>query len=318
MITNESGGGPVVVGTDGSQCARQAVTWAVGEAAAMGRGLLIVRAARGRWPPPGADLLAAPLAGAPTTHDVILDTRQRLAGLAAEVRQQNPGTVVETALRDGPPEEALVAVAEDTDAAMIVLGASGSGAFARLLLGSTAAEVARTAFRPVVVVRGPSPHPANAGPVVLGVDGSDQGSAAARFAFAFAERHRLAVHAVHAWLSPTLGPAFGPAGELGLAGQTPGLARDELSAAATKAVHQALRPCTERHPDVEVTHEVVEDLAAKALLDRSADATLLVVGSHGGGELRRVLLGSVGHAVLYHADCPVAVVRPPEKTEPPD
>jgi len=39
---------------------------------------------------------------------------------------------------------------------------------------------------------------------------------------------------------------------------------------------------------------------------------VLVVGSHGSGFLKRVLLGSVSHFVLHHAPCPVLVVRSPE------
>jgi nucleotide-binding universal stress UspA family protein len=36
---------------------------------------------------------------------------------------------------------------------------------------------------------------------------------------------------------------------------------------------------------------------------------LVVVGSHGSGLMKRVLIGSVSHYVLHHATCPVLVVR---------
>lgn len=39
------------------------------------------------------------------------------------------------------------------------------------------------------------------------------------------------------------------------------------------------------------------------------DADVVVVGSHGSGFLKRMLLGSVSHHVLHHAGCPVLVVR---------
>jgi nucleotide-binding universal stress UspA family protein len=39
-------------------------------------------------------------------------------------------------------------------------------------------------------------------------------------------------------------------------------------------------------------------------------ALLLVVGSRGRAGIKGMQLGSVSHAVLHHAPCPVAVVRP--------
>jgi universal stress protein A len=39
------------------------------------------------------------------------------------------------------------------------------------------------------------------------------------------------------------------------------------------------------------------------------DATLIVLGSHGWGPMRRMFFGSVSTGVLHHAPCPVLVVR---------
>jgi nucleotide-binding universal stress UspA family protein len=65
-----------------------------------------------------------------------------------------------------------------------------------------------------------------------------------------------------------------------------------------------------QYPGVDVVEKSIAGEPAKVLIDESAGAELLVVGSHGRGGFGGLLLGSVSHAALHHAHCPVAVLRP--------
>jgi nucleotide-binding universal stress UspA family protein len=64
-------------------------------------------------------------------------------------------------------------------------------------------------------------------------------------------------------------------------------------------------------PDVSVTTKVVEGSPKDMIVEEAQDwgADLIVLGSHGYGRVRRVLLGSVASAVVVEAPCSVQVVR---------
>ncbi|NJP96307.1 universal stress protein [Nonomuraea sp. FMUSA5-5] len=71
-------------------------------------------------------------------------------------------------------------------------------------------------------------------------------------------------------------------------------------------------PWREGNPDVRIVDDQVRDHPVAALRNASSAADLVVVGSRGLGGFSSAVLGPVGHGVLHHAVCPVAVVPPSE------
>jgi len=73
---------------------------------------------------------------------------------------------------------------------------------------------------------------------------------------------------------------------------------------------RAASKAREWEPEVQVSGRIADPPAAKALIDRSEGAAMLVVGSRGLGGFKELELGSVSHQCVLHARCPVVVIRP--------
>ncbi|MEU9119885.1 universal stress protein [Streptomyces sp. NPDC048506] len=136
-------------------------------------------------------------------------------------------------------------------------------------------------------------------PLVVGVDGSEPALRALDWAVDEAALHGLALRVLHA---STWEHYEGTAPE-----QSP--ERPEEQVLAESLVASAADRARGRHPDVEVTADVVAEDAVTALLRAGQSASLLVLGSRGHGEITGLLLGSVGLAVAARTRCPVIVVR---------
>lgn len=80
---------------------------------------------------------------------------------------------------------------------------------------------------------------------------------------------------------------------------------------ATRMAEDAIFEAPDPGLPVKIVSKVVHGSPAKVLLEESAAAELLVVGSRGHGAVAEALLGSVTHHCVHHATCPVVVVRDP-------
>jgi nucleotide-binding universal stress UspA family protein len=89
----------------------------------------------------------------------------------------------------------------------------------------------------------------------------------------------------------------------------PVVADVDFAATAAEVLDRAIAEVAGPDEPVTITSTAVEGNAARALLDASAGADLLVVGSRGYGGFVEALLGSVGQHCVHHATCPVVVIR---------
>jgi nucleotide-binding universal stress UspA family protein len=133
--------------------------------------------------------------------------------------------------------------------------------------------------------------------IVVGVDGSAASDTAIDWAAAEAARRAVPLEVLH---TATSRVAVAPDGSP-LPQHDDTEVEDVLDAAAARA--------RTAQPRIAVVTRSERRDPASALVERSADADLVVVGAHGKGLLARMLLGSVSHRVVAHAQCPVVVVH---------
>ncbi|MCS7484742.1 universal stress protein [Umezawaea endophytica] len=284
---------PVVVGVDGSSSALEAVAWAARECARHRIPLRLVHA------------LLVPVRGYPELLITEYEVRQAMEDQAktwltaaeAVAREARPDVDVEAVTAIGAAVPVLIG--ESKGARMVVLGSQGLGGFTGLLIGSTAVGLSAHGHCPVVVVRG---TPADDAPVVVGVDGSPASEAAIEFAFAAASTRGVPLTAVMTWTDFLVDS---PYNEARLA-----IDWEKVDEAEQRLLAERMAGWQEKYPDVHVDRVVLRDRPVRALLKLAESAQLLVVGSRGHGGFTGMLLGSTSQALVYHAPCPLAVVRP--------
>jgi nucleotide-binding universal stress UspA family protein len=134
--------------------------------------------------------------------------------------------------------------------------------------------------------------------IVVGVDGSPASRAALRAALEEARLRHAPLRVITAWQLTYSEIAI----------ETPVVVKKivEHNAQMLEAALASVDPGATA--GVEISSELVNGHPATELLAAAADATLLVVGTRGTSGIAGTLLGSVAHAAVHHANCPVLVV----------
>lgn len=284
----------IVVGVDGSQASVDALGWAVREAALTGAKVQAVHA----WCYP-ALTYAHGLVGPPVfaKEDFEEEARAILDSTLATLADDGTASIERVVVEGGATD---VLVGHSRGAELLVVSHRGRGGFLALHLGSIALQCAQHAACPVVVVRPGAPSAASERQrrVVVGVDGSEPARRALLWAADEARRRHATLEIVHCW-HPRMGLPVGPA--------VSATDRASLEAAAHAVVATAMQVVDGRLPHAESI--LVDGPAASALLEASAGAELVVVGTRGHGGFTGLLLGSVSTQVLHHAQCPAVIVR---------
>jgi len=284
----------IIVGVDGSPASDSAASWAAHDAAMRGVSLTLVHVENPAAPTWAQAPILEQLKGWQQAegHSILAN--------AFKIAQDTVGEKADIHINGELLFSATVPtlIELSRDAELIVVGTDGRGALARGLLGSVCSGLVRHAHCPVSVIH--EEHPPRSRPahahVLVGIDGSPNSEVATKIAFHEASRRHVGLVALHAWSDRELI-------------ELPGIDWSQIKAEEERLLAEALAGCQERYPDVNVTKLLVCNPPARALVDASRSAQLVVVGSHGRNLPTRMVLGSVSNAVVQSVRTPVIVAR---------
>ncbi|MGR3938852.1 universal stress protein [Streptomyces sp. BRA346] len=138
--------------------------------------------------------------------------------------------------------------------------------------------------------------------VTVGLDGSAESLAAARWAADEAERRELGLRLTHAWILLSPPTPDSPAA-------------DDQNYWAKRIVHDAHSELSRLHPGLTIVEDLVGAEPEAALLDAAARSRMLVLGSRGLDRVASFFLGDVALHAVGRAERPVVLVRADEARE---
>ncbi len=210
----------------------------------------------------------------------------------------------------GHAAEEIAKRANRTGVDLILMGSHGHGALASLLFGSVTRGVLARTTKPLLLLRGHGPAPADSLKVGIAVDGSDYGIAAVKYVL----RHQALVGSPPQVTVIHAVPEFAGASMPDMAGiALPAYSAEQIKEMQTLAFERTIAPVrklfeSERLPfgTACLNGPAGDEIAAYAKKEK---LDLLVMGSHGHGAFKAAVLGSVALRVAAHCTTPLLLIR---------
>jgi len=281
----------IIVATDGSSDARLAERAAADLATLAGAELHLVHA----WM--SASSPAAARAGLPDIDlEVVRREARAILDNEAEHIRRIGGTVTADHLRAGQPADKIVALSQELEADLIVVGSRGLGTVGRLLARSVAEEIINEAHCPVLVVRGDDlAWPPEQ--ILIGDDGSAEAAQTARVAVGIGDL--LGASSFLVGILPDA-PVHSRSEVTDLAQMMTGAQQILEERAVQLTGEQGVQPTA-------IVRIGEPATALTAVTDEFSGPSLLAVGRRGLGRIARMRFGSVSTATLREASCPVLI-----------
>jgi nucleotide-binding universal stress UspA family protein len=288
----------IVFGTDFSPIMRRAIPW-VREFIAPKHSIVLAHAVDA---PPLPGFLRHLVPASTAIVEVEAQVLARLRTLAERCTAQD----AECVTRAGRADDVLLAVAEERDADLLVIGAHGVPCRPWRRIGTTAERLLRAATRSLLVANGPmAGRPAR---ILVAVDDAAITPRVLERAGALADANGAELTGVHVLSTAAFSHLLSAEAAVSPDDRT---ARQRLEADLAEETLRWLRALwekTRRHSRLraEVPHGHPDDEILRIAGERSAD--LIVIGRYGAGRVIPAILGSVVGSVVAGAECPVLVV----------
>ena len=143
--------GSIVVGTDGSDTAKEAVRQATEMASGLGADVHLVSA----FEPVSNQRLREERGDAPSDVQWSINPREDVEATLREAAEaiEGAGVSVATYAREGDPADAILDVAEEQDADLVMIGTRGMTGARRFLLGSVPNKISHHSPCSVLIIR---------------------------------------------------------------------------------------------------------------------------------------------------------------------